>query len=273
MVQWARRFGLTGRESVGTTEIRPDRLAYTEGLLEVHLYRASGGVRFYDRGRWQRDDGKSRFSLSDDDAASVARRHLSRLQIGKSTEQRLFKIARLHVAHADREGAHREERTIDAGVCFQRVLGGIPVEGPGSKVVAYIGPDAELTGVERLWREIRGVARRAPELKQPEEAIEEVRRRWTKGGRGTVEIYEIRFGYFELGWAEIQRHLEPAYVMFLRLVSPDSRFARRSVHVSPAARRSAGSIVLRTPRPPHIEPREGRSSGTPGRRGTPEASE
>jgi len=58
----------------------------------------------------------------------------------------------------------------------------------------------------------------------------------------------MRFGYLEFGYQARQNVLQPAYVMLLRIVSPNQRpdggeIAIRSVHVFPAAANAVGRLM------------------------------
>jgi len=251
----ARGFKLKADEEHGRYTIDSDSLTYSEGPFDLKLNRNSGALRFRDRARWQADDGKSNLDLSDERAVEVARRHIRAFKLEPADEFRLQKVTHLHVGTSDSKGEHRDERVIDAGVVFQRVIRGIPVDGPGGKMVAYIGSDGKITGIERIWRDIARVHRQVKSLRTAESALEDLERRWPADAQGTVEVNEFRFGYFELGWQDSQQYLQPAYVLLLRLVSPDKRFSRRSVWVVPAAVGAVGG--LEPPKPKHgiVQPR------------------
>src|SRR5207249_1439726 len=61
----AQRLGLQGGTKSGALRSDADKLTYSEGPLELTMYRASGAVRFIDRARWQVDDRKSDLKIED----------------------------------------------------------------------------------------------------------------------------------------------------------------------------------------------------------------
>ena len=63
-----------------------------------------------------------------------------------------------------------------------------------------------------------------------------------------MDVTEIRLGYFEANWHQLQEYLQPAYVVFVRLISQDERIQMPSVFVFPAAMNSIG-LIEPEPRP------------------------
>jgi len=53
----------------------------------------------------------------------------------------------------------------------------------------------------------------------------------------------MRFCYFEQGWRSKQQYLQPAYVIFGMLTSPDSRIRKRTIYVVPALSNGVGPIT------------------------------
>jgi hypothetical protein len=244
----AKRFGLKGEMQRGTFCEGPSSHAYTEADWTVNMFRESGGWKYRNHHRWQVDDGTTDFSIEDDEAISEARRVVERYEVAPVEDFRPLRVTRLRVATSEREGRTSDERVIDVGVAFRRLVRGVPVEGPGGQVVVYLDGKRELTGVDRIWREIEGEQQSAGRLRTAEEALEEVRRRYQGPGAGRVEVTSLRFGYFEMGWHHEQEFLQPAYVAFLRLVSRDERIRMNSVFVMPAGENHVGEIEPSPPR-------------------------
>src|SRR5215470_18938279 len=63
----AKQLGMRVDAKSGTLCSDADKLTYSEGPLELTMYRASGGIRFIDRARWQIDDRKSEFKIEDEE--------------------------------------------------------------------------------------------------------------------------------------------------------------------------------------------------------------
>jgi hypothetical protein len=53
----------------------------------------------------------------------------------------------------------------------------------------------------------------------------------------------MRFGYFEEGWRTKQQYLQPAYVIFGMLTSPDSSIRKRTIYVATALTNAVGRIT------------------------------
>jgi hypothetical protein len=240
------RFGMRVHSDFGTISESAKEIAYTEGGWHLRVSRGSGQWKYRHPGRWQRDDGKSNLEIADANAFGLASEHLSKIGIAPERELpnqlRAWKVTRLYVAHAQRGGAQHEERVIDVGVAYQRIVDGLPVEGPGGKTIIYLDHQRQLTGIDHHWHEIEQEHEPVRGVRQVESAIEEVRRRYEGPGPGRVEVTEIRLGHFEAGWHDQQDWLQPAYAVFLRLVSQDERFRMKSVIVVPAAENSIGEI-------------------------------
>ena len=238
---FAASFGVDSTEATQAQD--PATLTYTAGQHVVTLFKASGALRYQDQTRWQIDDGKSNVKMSDATAAKLALELVGKHKLAPVNECKLLKVTRLTVGEANTETNRGGERVIDVGVAFQRTIGGVPVDGPGGKVIVYLDHKGELTGFDRIWRPIRAVQAQVKELKDPQVAEEDLLRYWKAHGPGRIDVREVRFGYFELGYRDAQRVLQPAYVMLITLVSPDERIRMNSAHVVPAAVNGVGRFM------------------------------
>ena len=238
----ARQLGMRGDIAAGRLASDADKLTYSEAHLDLTVYRASGGVRLIDRSRWQVDDGKSDLQIDDAAAARLAAAIVRRNKLAPSAEARFLKAARLRVGHATREGTEVSERTIDVGVALQRLVDKVPVDGPGGKLVVYLDREHKPSAIERLWRPLAGTYRRNVPHRSPESAIRDMAAHYRRK-QGTIEIQEVRYGYFEYGWRAAQQYLQPAYVIFGMLTSPETRVRKRMIFVAPALEKPAGAIT------------------------------
>jgi hypothetical protein len=238
----ARRFGMQADTTLGTLTSDTDTLTYSQGLLEFSMCRASGAIRFIDRARWQVDDRKSDLKMEDASASRLAQNFVKKNKLAPSGETKFLRAAYLHVAEATQDGKQASDRTIDVAVALQRLVEKIPVDGPGGKVVVYLDHEGQMTGVEKIWREIAGVHRRGKSYRSPEEALKDMAEHF-ESKRGIIEVQEIRFGYFEDGWRSKQQYLQPAYVIIGMLTSPDGRTRKRTVYVTPALTNAVGRIT------------------------------
>ena len=250
----ARQFALDGTDKQGAIRRDARGLSYEQGQQVVYLHTASGGARYYDRQRWQVDDGEANLDYSDRQAINVAQKYLQSRKLTPAGEQRVLRVSRLNVAAASLEQETVEPRVIDAGVAFQQVVDGIPVDGPGGKAIVYLDQGRQVTGVERLWRDLGAAAKRV-EVRRPEEVLAQLERRWARAAEGVVTVTEFRFGYFELDWDSPQELLQPAYVALLTVVSPDEQVRINKVEVIPGSPQATAGLVPPKKRPPPVPPR------------------
>jgi hypothetical protein len=241
----ALRFGVPV-DNYGAMRSSAETVTYSRGSHEVIIHRRSGGVRFRDLARWQADQGAS-VDLGDDDAVQIAQAFVARRELASADEVAVAKVTRLRVGLADREGTTAEERVIDVGVVFRRVIDGLPADGPGGHIMVYVGAEDEVTGVDRIWRPIAGVHDEVESLRPREWLDERISRHLGADRTARLDIHEIRLGYFENGWNSAQEFLQPAYVVLGTIRSPDERLRRRSVIAVPAATNNVGEIMPPNP--------------------------
>ena len=253
----AKRFGFRGRARDGSLCSDADKLTYSEAHLELTMYRASGGIRFRDRSRWQVDDGRVDFKLEDQAAQRLAQNFVRKQRLATSAETRFLKAAHLRAGEGNTQTRESYERTIDVAIALQRVIDRVPVDGPGGKIVVYLDRDGELTGFERIWRDIAGAHGRAGALRSPQAALDEMAQQW-KDRRGIVEVSEVRYGYFEAGWRMRQLYLQPAYVIIGTARQPESRVGRKTIYVATALEKPQGRLTPVLRRKPAQRPRRAR---------------
>lgn len=237
----AKRLGMRGA-AAGRMTSDQDKLTYSEGSLELTMYRASGGFRFIDRARWQVDDRKSNLTMTDAAALRIAQRLAQRFELAASGQTRFLRAARLRVGEATSEGKEVKERTVDVAVALQRQVDKTPVDGPGGKLIVYLDHEGQATGIERIWRDTAGVHRRGSAFRSPQDAIADMAEHF-RSKRGQIQVQEVRYGYFEEGWRSRQRYLQPAYVVIGMLTSPDERIRKRTIYVAPALENATGRIT------------------------------
>lgn len=232
LLETARQLGLEGSVKAGTLCQNRRLLSYSEGPGELNLHLASGGLRFRDRARWQVDDGRSDMQYDDAAATAIAQRYVEQYGLAPPNECQLQRVTRLHVGAVERQTMQVDQRIIDAGIAFQRVLDGVPVAGQGGKLMLYIDAEGKLTGVERLWRQFRPGHMRQAELRAPDEVLCELEREWGQPGAGLIRVDAIYLAYLESGWDIEQRYLQPVYYLPLSLIATDGRDQGRIVMYS-----------------------------------------
>ena len=245
LLDLARAFRLKASERAGTISRDGAIFRYAEGPFDLTLYRASGAFRFKDRTRWQIDH-RSHVELSDEDAVSLARAHLRRYRL-LPADARVLRVSRLHVAAAGPERKIEDHRVIDVAVCLQPTVRGVPLDGPGGKVTVYLDHEGKMTGLDHVSRRIGPVYKPVPRLHPPDRALDEARRSWERRGVPDVEVREVRFCYFEAGWNDVQRYLQPAYIVLATLFGSDPRIRMNDIYVTPAAVNHVGRIVAAAP--------------------------
>jgi len=232
---------------------------YSEGSRELVVHHASGGLRFHDKARWQVDDGSSHVEFDDATATRMAERFIEAYSVVPLAECKPLRVSRLNVGLAEKRTGFAEHRVIDVGVAFVRVVDGIPVEGPGGKAIVYIDSKGNLTGIDRLWREIREANAAVVPLRSPEVAQEEAAREWRGTGSGHISVDDIRFGYFEHGWDVAQRYLQPAYVVSMSIHATEGHFVRsagiRTEYLGAAGVKSPERLIPRKAKVPPQTPR------------------
>ncbi|MCU1265883.1 MAG: hypothetical protein JWM21_2201 [Acidobacteria bacterium] len=251
----AQLLGMQADAKSGALKSDADKLTYSQGALELTMYRASGGIRFIDRARWQVDDRQSDLKIEDAAASRLAQTFVKKYQLAPAGETKFLKAARLHVAEATEGGKEASDRTIDVAVALQRQVDKIPVDGPGGQVVVYLDYERKATGIERIWREIAGVQKQGAAYRTPQNALEDMAAHF-KAKQCVIEVQEMRFGYFEEGWRSKQQYLQPAYVIIGMLTSPDGLTRKRTIYVAPALTNAVGRITppLEVKRPEQERP-------------------
>ena len=84
-----------------------DKLMLSDGNLQLTMYRASGGIRFIDRARWQVDDRKSNLDIEDAAATRLAQGYIKKNDLAPADQLKFFKAARLRVGEATEGGSRR----------------------------------------------------------------------------------------------------------------------------------------------------------------------
>lgn len=240
----ARSMNLKGTQDAGSIHRDASTFGYSEGRFDLVLFRPSGAFRYKDRHRWQIDH-RSNVELSDAAAIRRARALLKRYKL-LPAESRVLRVSRLNVAAAGPERRIEDHRVIDVAVCFQPVVRGVPVDGPGGNVTVYLDHEG-LTCIDHLSRRVGSIYRRVSSLHAPEHAVDLASRAWKRRGLHNVDVNEVRFCYFELGWNDQQTYLQPAYIVLATLRGPDERIRTGDIFVTPAATNSVGRLVPRIP--------------------------
>jgi hypothetical protein len=240
--QLAKKFKLKGNLNQGTLSEDKDGFAYKEGPFLINLDKSSGAHKFVHTGRWQTDDKVANLNLDDKTASKIAAQYIGKFKLAADKDIKFLKTAKLHVAFSDMEQKHTEHRIISVDVCFQRVIDGLPVDGPGGKIIVSIGAEKTVTGHQMLWRKVKKVSKPVKAIKPVETALAEMASE-LKIDRNNIEVHETRFCYFEEGKKTGQKYLQPAYIFFFGPGTQGTVNGKRTIFVAPAAVNGAGRIT------------------------------
>jgi len=228
----------------GVEDPAPDnhRLGFSAGELRLTVNENSGSEFFADTARLHRGAGVPlERLLSDADYFAKGRAHVDRAFPAEGAQASLYpyKIRKYLNANAAADGPVQSEAVYQIAVAFNSMVDGLPVIGPGSKVVVHLTPDGEVIGHEANLRAVKG--RRATlsgaDLLSPDEAKAIAEKRMK--GRG-IELEEYRLareelGYFRRGRNAVQGLLAPHYAYVYEPVST-SVTGRKVVELIPAIR-------------------------------------
>ncbi len=160
-----------------------------------------------------------------DNAEKVARKLLTdnNLMPGNQSEMKLAHIGGLKATKAETKAIIDKMRT----VTFSREIDGLPVVGPGSKIVVNIGHQQEFQGLIHRWKELdtaapQGkVALKQDELRGEKEARDQISTRiksdW--GPKAQFKLENVKMAYFDSN----DGYIQPVYV-FQTSVTPDGDF-------------------------------------------------
>jgi len=147
-------------------------------------------------------------------ATEYVRSHLADID---SREVRFLKIKRQmdSAGQVDARGqptGEIKERVANHIVIFERVIGQIPVVGPGEKIRVYFASNGDAIGHSKIWRRLGKAALRRPVL--PAEAVREAFAAAHEKDPGPgIYVDRIYFGYYAAGRYTRQDTLSPVYIL------------------------------------------------------------
>lgn len=211
-------------------------LRASDGRVTIEANELSGGIRY--RLRPLDEERRTDILTSETSLERIARDFVN--MIGRPQEpMTLQKVTYLRSIAGTSDGDVMDEVKLDAGLIFERMVGDIPVIGPGGMVMVKIGTDDAVVGGREIWRPV--VGRGAPvNLRSPEEAAKLLQGRLSKLGLdGEAHVRKARFGYAELGMEEEQLLLEPCYAYVVESVGSGPHYKKvetiPAAHVGPMA--------------------------------------
>jgi hypothetical protein len=219
----AAALGLNGVEDPAADN---QRLGFTAGTQRLTVNQNSGSEFFADTARFHRGAGVAKEKLLPDaDYFAKARSHVDRAFGAEAGKAALYpyKVRKYLNASGPADGPAQNEAVYQVAVAFNSTVDGLPVIGPGSKVVVHMTPGGEVIAHEASLRSIKG--RRATvsgaDILSPDEAKAMAESRMK--GRG-IDLADYRLareelGYFRRGRNGVQQLLAPHYAYIYEPVS------------------------------------------------------
>ncbi len=141
------------------------------------------------------------------EARELARKHLAETGYLPKNEQELVvaHVGGLNMAAA-KDGRPMGTYKKLVTVQFSRVLNGMPVQGPGSRIVVHLGENGAMAGMIRNWPEVKAVGISAAELKNDSALEEEKQMRLRKlaGEARDVRVQKSKRVLYDDGMGRIE---------------------------------------------------------------------
>ena len=233
----AEALGLRDAEAELTTSA--SAVGLRAGRWSIAMHKTSGALRALHVDRYAQADAPV-FEVSDRQAQRAADKFVARLDLLPKGQAKVMAVTHLRQAGADPKGGERiDERVLDAGVVYGRVIDELPVIGPGGMALVHVAGDGQVVGARRIWRTLgRGVA--TVKLRPAEWAKEDFEAS-VKRVMGDVEVVKAQLGYLEFGELDRQTLIEPVYA-FVYVVR-HGEVASKHVHVVHAGEKAQGKLM------------------------------
>lgn len=213
-------FGMSGMDvSVTLMENSGDKygFVYAADRSASFYYTPSTGDISFNRGTaGYSGDGDTPGLPENEEAVQLALEYLEALELlpGNPDELILLGTGALNMAVVREDGSESRYRK-QVWVHFKRVIDGIEVRGPGSKIIVYLGENGELTKLIRRWTEADTYQLRESAFISDDRVLNKMRERLCREWREASEI--------EAGTPEFVIYddghgiLEPAYAVDARV--------------------------------------------------------
>ncbi len=252
----AEKFGIKEPKIQARIQSEEKRLVLAKDKFILQYHRATGAIRFFDQTRWMIDDQHSNIEMSDKKAIALAKEVITKYKLADEAEYKLVKVTHLHVGSMDEKQSQISERVIDVGVIFQRQLDGIPVLGPGGKIMVYLDAKGELTGIEQIWRPVKELHAKVESFRAPQLAEKQMVRFLKQRSIENAQVEDVEIAYFEFGWNSKQTYLQPAYVFKLNIPLIGADSFMKSAFVVEAATNAVGTLLKPVKKPVEQVPRK-----------------
>lgn len=213
------------------------------GRWSIAMHKASGALRVQHLDRYGQADAQA-FELGDRQAQRAADKFVAALDLlperkGQAAAK-VVAVTHLRQGGGDAKGGSRaDERILDAGVVYGRVIDELPVIGPGGMAMVQVAADSQVVGARRIWRTLgRGVA--SVKLRPADWAVREFEAAVARV-MGDVEVVQAQLGYLEFGALDRQTLIEPVYAFVY--VLRHGEVASKHVHVMHAGDTRHGRLM------------------------------
>jgi hypothetical protein len=203
-----------------------DENIWSAGGCELRRANATGGESLVDLTRFAIPPAVSAPLLEDDAAQSIADAYLSRWLPESAGELGPPSVREMAVAssEADEEGLPVGDPMTDVAgyrLSYQRLLDGLPVDGPGGFVRVYLDATGSPVGHAHVWRDVDRLP--AAPLAAPSQVRERFLERHAKSGAEKIEVQSMRLVYLAEGRWTAQREIGPAYLVAFKYSSWSKR--------------------------------------------------
>jgi hypothetical protein len=156
------------------------------------------------------NDGATAGLPGKNSAVDVAKRHLTELGLMPADQKQLVvrSVGGVRQADLGADGKSVEHDKL-VTVFFGRVIDGIDVGGPGSKIIVELGASGELVSLIRRWSEVNEEKKADGDVQSQADVTKSLREKLQRDGSNarTIDSSGPDFGYFDDG----KGHIEPAY--------------------------------------------------------------
>jgi hypothetical protein len=145
-----------------------------------------------------------------DRAPDIAKKHLTDLGL---MPEKLDELVLLHVGGLKQVDVTPDGKSVERDklvtVNFGRKIDGIPVGGPGSKIVVDLGANGELVSISKRWIEVTEEKKNDSDFKAQLDVVNNIKDRLKNDGEKarSIDASNPDFGYFDDG----KGNIEPAY--------------------------------------------------------------
>ncbi len=231
--------GLGLRGAAAEVMTSPVAVGAQVGRWSMALHKASGALRAMQVDRYGLADAQP-FELSDRQAQRSADKFVAALDLVPKAQAKVVAVTHLRQGGGDPKGGeHVDERILDAGVVYGRIIDELPVLGPGGMAMVNVAADGQVVGARRVWRGLgRGIAN--VKLRSADWAIETFEAA-VAGLHGEVKVLKSQLGYLEFGELDRQTLIEPVYAFVY--VALHGEVASKHVHVLHAGEKAHGRLM------------------------------